>query len=85
MLAEVLLLLLGLLEVRLQLVDLALLIPVLCQVYSHPVLQTLLMLVHPGVEDLFLDLPKMVGVVAVDALVTLQALDSVPYLRNLLI
>jgi hypothetical protein len=48
-LAKVLLLLLGLLEVRLQLVDLALLIPVLRQVYSHPILQTLLMLVHPGV------------------------------------
>ena len=48
-LAKVLLLLLGLLEVRLQLVDLALLIPVLRQVYSHPILQTLLILVHPGV------------------------------------
>ena len=43
------------------------------------------MLVHPRVELLLLDLPKVVGVIAVDALVVSEELNLVPDHRDLLL
>ena len=84
-LAEVLHILLGLFVVLPQLGD----DPSQSQLLGHQVFTVLLggphVLVEPLVELLLLDLPQVVGVVAVDALVVLQALDSIPDYRDLLL
>ena len=85
MLMEVVHLLLGVLEGLLQLIDLPLLLPILCQVPSDLVLQRLLMLVHPIVEDLLLNLPEMIVIVTIDSLIIRDELYPVPYHRDMLL
>ena len=82
---EVVHLLLGVLEGLLQLIDLPLLLPILCQVPSDLVLQRLLMLVHPIVEDLLLNLPEMIVIVTIDSLIIRDELYPVPYHRDMLL
>ena len=84
-LMEIFHLLLGVLECLLQLIDLPLLLPILGQVPSDLVLQRILMLVHPVVEDLLLNLPEMIVIVTIDSLIVRDELYPVPYHRDMLL
>ena len=84
-LMEIFHLLLGVLECLLQLIDLPLLLPILGQVPSDLVLQRILMLVHPVVEDLLLNLPEMIVIVTIDSLIVCDELNPVPYHRDMLL